>query len=438
MISNITTQCWILALFVRDDGERLLLGDGVYDFKERQQHFKANLIVNDAVDVQGNDGTLLAGQVRRATTQSFDGYVGDATSTPQEIEQYRRDFFAFFLKNHFYEVIYIFQDGTAIKRQKGFLVDAPEIKELFQISPEYHVALNFEDVNYYEYNENAEGQEIYGESADIPIISAAKGGQVWDENGLVWEYSIKNLVYTNEKYDGGINFTYDSTTGTTTVSGTPQWTYAVSGENTLEIPAGTYTISIGETLPFAVGVATRDKSTNVRSGHAIAAGNKKLTFTLSSPAKSYDIYITSLTTGVQINTTSFNIQMETGDTATDFQPFTYSGQEWEVGGHGGVVTIDVDSIDIVYPVITIKGPANSPTLENITTNTRLSFSGNVTSSQTLVIDTRSQTAKLNGTSVISSISGDWLVLAPGINRISYTASNDTAPDATIEWSEVVG
>lgn len=303
MISNITTQCWILALFVRDDGERLLLGDGVYDFKERQQHFKANLIVNDAVDVQGNDGTLLAGQVRRATTQNFDGYVGDATSTPQEIEQYRRDFFAFFLKNHFYEVIYIFQDGTAIKRQKGFLVDAPEIKELFQISPEYHVALNFEDVNYYEYNENAEGQEIYGESANIPLVISGTGGLEWDAYGQVW-----------------------------------------------------------------------------------------------------DAY----------------------------------GQVWEEGGGGGVININVESIDNVYPVLTIPGPSNTPIIENLTTNTSIKFNGNITSSQTLIIDMRAQTAKLNGSSVVSKIEGDWLVFAPGINRISYTASNDTAPDATIEWSEVVG
>lgn len=437
MISNITTQCWILALFVRDDGERLLLGDGVYDFKERQQHFKANLIVNDAVDVQGNDGTLLAGQVRRATTQSFDGYVGDATSTPQEIEQYRQDFFAFFLKNHFYEVIYIFQDGTAIKRQKGFLVDAPEIKELFQISPEYHVALNFEDVNYYEYNENAEGQEIYGESADIPLVSLGQGGQVWDEYGQVWEYSSKNLytpIIRGEDY--GIDATFNTSSGYIELSGTgtQTWSNPIEVTNNLDLPAGTYTFSISEAIPLRVHLRTTVGG--LYTDQTIQAGETSITFTVSGTITEIRMWFSN-TNGTNVDGVKFRTQLEAGSSATSWEN-PYLGQVWEEGGGGGVININVESIDTVYPVLTIPGPSNMPIIENLTTNTSIKFNGNITSSQTLIIDMRAQTAKLNGTSVVSKIEGDWLVFAPGINRISYTASNDTAPDATIGWSEVVG
>lgn len=437
MISGITTKCWILALFVRDDGQRLLLGDGMYEFQQKQQHFKANTIVNDAVDVQGNDGTLLAGQVRRATTQSFDGYIGDATSTPQEIEQYRRNFFAFFLKNHFYEVIYIFQDGTAIKRQKGFLIDAPEVKELFQISPAYHVALNFEDVNYYEYNENAEGQEIYGESADIPLVSAGSGGQVWDEYGIVWEYSSKNLykpIIYGESY--GIDATLNASSGYIELSGTgtQTWSNPIEWTKNVNLPAGTYTFSISNALPVTVNLRTTIGGSGV--DRTISAGDTSVTFTTSDVSTQIRIWFSD-TNGANVDGVKFRTQLESGASATSWEN-PYLGQKWEAGGGGGIVTIDVDSIDIVYPVITIKGPANSPTIEDITTNTRLSFDGNVAASQTLIIDTRSQTAKLNGTSVISSISGGWLMLAPGINQLSYLATNDTAPDATIEWSEVVG
>lgn len=303
MIRDVATKCWILALIIRDDGERLLLGDGAYEFKEKQMHFAANKYVNDTVDVQGNDGLMLAGQVRRAANQPFDGYISDGTTTPQQTEQYRQNFIKFFRKNHFYEVIYIFPDGSAIKRQKGFIVDAPEVKEIRQLSPEYHVSLNFEDVNYYEYNEDAEGEEIYSDSATIPLSTTSSGGQVWDETGLVWD------------------------------------------EN---------------------------------------------------------------------------------------------GQEWEEGGGGGISSVQVDSIDMVYPVLTIQGPANNPVVENISTNTRLEFDGNVTASQTLKVDMRAQTALLNGTSVISRLSGDWLMFKPGINQITYTTTNDSAPNALIEWSEVVG
>ena len=186
-VAGIESRCWILALFERSDGERFLLGDGAYDFKESQQHFAANDIDNDTVEVQGNDGILLAGQVRRPTTQNFDGYIGDATMTKEQIEQYRRDFFTFFRKNFFYKVIYIFPNGETIMRQRGFLVDSPEVQELWQIHPEYHVALNFEDVNYYSYAEDAEGHVIYSGSAIIPLTGASSGGLVWDEYGVVWD-----------------------------------------------------------------------------------------------------------------------------------------------------------------------------------------------------------------------------------------------------------
>lgn len=301
-IQGVTEKCWILALFIRDDGERLLLGDGMYDFKRGQQHFDGNNYENDTVDVQGTDGTLLAGQVRRAADQTFEGYIGDATVSKQTIEEYRRDFFMFFRKNYLYTVVYVFPDGTAIQRRRGFISKAPEVKELWQIHPEYSVSLNFEDVNYYSYAENDQGQEIYEKSVDIPLATASKGGLIWDEVGVVWD-------------------------------------------------------SIGAT--------------------------------------------------------------------------------WEEGS-GGTNIVTVDSVDQVYPVLTITGLTVNPVIENTTTGTILVYGGTVADSQTLKIDMSAQTATLNGTNVIKNISGDWLAFAPGNNTVSYTASNNDAPNATIEWNEVVG
>lgn len=186
-VMGVTPQGWILALFIRSDGERLLLGDGAYEFKDSQQHFDADDFENDTVEVQGNDGTLLAGQVRRASVQSFDGYIGDATTTREQVESYRRAFFMFFRKNFTYTVVYVFCNGTAIQRKRGYIVDAPEVKELWQKFPEYHVALNFEDVNYYAYDEDESGAEIYAKSAAIPSSASASGGLVWDSVGIVWD-----------------------------------------------------------------------------------------------------------------------------------------------------------------------------------------------------------------------------------------------------------
>ena len=147
-LNDIALQGFILALFIRDDGQRFLLGSGYYEFEEEQIHFKANTFQNDIVEVQGNDGIMLAGQVRRASAQDFNGYVGDNTVDRQTIEVKRRDFLGFFRKNYYYTVVYIFHDGTAIQRKKGFIVDAPEVQEIYQFMPKYHISLNFEDVNY--------------------------------------------------------------------------------------------------------------------------------------------------------------------------------------------------------------------------------------------------------------------------------------------------
>lgn len=302
-LNDILTQPYILALFKRDDGERFLLGSGAYDFKESQLHFVANTFSNDVVEMQGSDGALLAGQVRRASTQPFDGYIGDGTTTKIKIEQLRVNFLKYFQKNHHYTVIYIFSDGTAIQRRRGYIVDAPEVKELWQMYPEYHIGLNFEDVNYYKYAENSDGSEKFSNVAKISSSTATTGGLIWDEYGIVWN---------------GI------------------------------------------------------------------------------------------------------------------------GARWEDGGEGGQGLINVDSIVNVHPIITIVGPAYNPTITNISTGQVITFNGNIIEGQTLIINVGQKIVKLNGTSVISDISGDWLYLRPGMNRIAYSIDNAEVNYATIEWQEIVG
>lgn len=170
-LSDITAKAWILALFIRDDGERFLLGDGWYDFKDSLQHFQPDNIANDVVELQGADGQLLAGQVRRSGTQAFDGYVGDATTPKAIIETRRRDFLGFFRARSRYKVVYIFPDGTAIQRQRGYLVEPATVQEMWQFFPEYHVALSFENVPYYEYAEDNTGSEIYAHTAQLTALN---------------------------------------------------------------------------------------------------------------------------------------------------------------------------------------------------------------------------------------------------------------------------
>lgn len=263
-VVSVRARSFILALFIRDDGERFLLGDKGFDFKDSQLHFSANTIENDEVAKQGVDGVMLAGQVRRASVQSFDGYVGDATTLKEEVEQMRRDFIAFFAKGHHFRVIYIDCNRNAWQRKGGYLVDAPEVKELWQIHPEYHVGLNFEDVNYYEYDENAEGEEILSNIISVPISSDVEGGLVWDENGAVSEPA--EIEYDTETASAsGTNISISDAAaaplsdfklkGETSQNGTPTPSapvavQTVTGENVVKISDGqgneqSYTIDLG-------------------------------------------------------------------------------------------------------------------------------------------------------------------------------------------------
>ena len=121
-----------------------------------------------------------------------------------------------------------------------------------------------------------------------------------------------------------------------------------------------------------------------------------------------------------------------------YTKFATIGAEWEEGGTKGATIVNVDAIDNTYPVWQLTGPATNPTLSVLTTNTALTYNGTITASQTLVIDMFNKTATLNGTSVIGNISGDFVYMAPGTNRLAYTAGNTDAPDSTIYWQEVVG
>lgn len=263
-VVSVQPKDFILALFIRDDGERFLLGDKGYDFTDSQLHFAANTIENDEVEKQGADGTMLAGQVRRASVQTFDGYVGDATTPKEEIEQMRRAFIAFFLKGHHYRVIYVDCARNAWQRKGGYLVDAPEVKELFQVHPEYHVGLNFEDVNYYSYDENAEGDEITANLVQVAISSAVEGGLVWDEDGAVSEDAT--VVYDGDTATAsGANISINDAVmapivgfgikGETSQNGTPTPdapvpVQTVTGENVVKISDGqgneqSYTVVLG-------------------------------------------------------------------------------------------------------------------------------------------------------------------------------------------------
>lgn len=357
--------CYILALIKRDDGERLLLGSGFYEFTKEQKHFNPNLFANDVVELQGADGQLLAGQVRRSTAQSFDGYIGDGTTSKQTVEQKRREFFLFFRKQHHYTVVYIMPDGTAIKRDRGYIVDAPAVQELYQVQPKWHVSLAFEDVNYYSYAEDSQGQEIYAFSADLNLASVMGGGLKWDANGAISgptglgdiringdtfqaQYTGKNVFPVNN-ISNNVSVTVNND-GSITVVGTTSSSLDLNA-TMLELNrvtnGATYSFWYeGDTLPagaeFRAGLY--NGSTWVRhllgSGKVLTSSTKSLTGTSNTTNADRLRGQLHLAANTTINAT-FKVQLEKSASPTTFEKY--------VGGAPS------PSPDFPQPVQTVTG-----------------------------------------------------------------------------------
>lgn len=384
-LNEIEAKCFIMALFIRDDGLRFLLGSGAYEFKDSQLMFAGNTIENDVVSVQGNDGYMLAGQVRRPNTQVFDGYIGDASVSKSEVEGYRRDFMAFFQKNHFYTVVYVMADGSAIQRRRGFLVDAPTSQELWQMYPEYHVALNFEDVNYYKYSENDDGEETYAKSADIGLAKVQYGGLIWDNNSEIeisgtgtnitlkgtmeggaiesvemygdteqTTYSGKNLYESIPRENQGLVGTLQAD-GTVAITGKATSNYSdICSNATTNLAAGTYTFSMTKTMPFRVLLRVND-SQNLA---VLEPGAVKGTFTVAYEITQLRVFFFNVTSGTTYNET-VGFQLETGSTQTSFEPYVggtaspnpdYPQEVQTVTGEQTITISDGQGNEQEYPV----------------------------------------------------------------------------------------
>ena len=473
-LDQIETKSFIMALFIRDDNERFLLGTGAYEFKDSQLHFAGNTIENDVVSIQGNDGYMLAGQVRRPNTQVFDGYIGDATTTKSEVEGFRRDFFAFFRKNHFYTVVYIMADGSAIQRRKGFLVDAPTVKELWQMYPEYHVGFNFEDINYYNYTENAQGEETYGKSADVGLAKAMYGGLIWEEDGITTVSGTGTNITLAGTMEGGAieSVELNGDTTQTTISGknlyegSPDFSGTWNNEASWTTSSQTFngmvvkqraeswaginkdiTVTAGKTYTFSVWA----KADTARTS-AIYPTGAGATATVSTSGKDFNITTSwqrySLTFSVSVsgtvrlrfeNKTSLETytyiagyQLEENNSMTSFEPYVggTASPNPDYPQNVNVVTgeqsIEVHAKNLfnvsLYDGITQNTDGTVKSTKYYTATTAVSL--HLEPSTRYTISIRNSNGELNGQGWGIAVNGTWINTTSGTGAVTTDANGD--------------
>ena len=116
----------------------------------------------------------------------------------------------------------------------------------------------------------------------------------------------------------------------------------------------------------------------------------------------------------------------------------YSGGYEYKGGINQIPNINVNSTQPVAPIWTVTGQATNPSITNITTNTTMSYGGTIAAGQTLVVDCLNQTAMIGTADVSRFLSGDWLTLAVGLNKLKYeTASQRDTKKCEISWNGVI-
>jgi len=90
-----------------------------------------------------------------------------------------------------------------------------------------------------------------------------------------------------------------------------------------------------------------------------------------------------------------------------------------------------------YPIITITGPINNPTIGNLTQGNYITIQGSYTNTDTIVIDLDSKLVTVNGATARNLVSGgsNWFSAPPGTSQFYLTGTGTLAgtTTATVTW-----
>lgn len=198
-----------LVKFIRSDGDTLTLTDEirVYDDNDGSNLLAAADPNTTSVNYTEADGGEMIRQQLEPYDQELSGLIVPETSSYWTLMNTLKGFFKI---NYTYKLIYQKRDGSM------FAVNNAWISAGLQLPPrpredycQWTITFTIGSVYWYEYSEDSSGQETYANSVTLPLLSAASGGESWDEVGLVAD--TVGEVWTTGT--GGVQSVYiDSTT----------------------------------------------------------------------------------------------------------------------------------------------------------------------------------------------------------------------------------
>lgn len=258
--------------FIRDDGEKLSFdGEQLYLAQENTLLVRPDPSTT-AVNFTEADGGEMIHQQNTTYDQPVNGLI-----IPKSTDYWTltKQLSLFFKVNHTYKIVYIKKDGSM------FAVSNAWISSGLQIVPvpheeysEWSITMTIGNVNWTEYAEDSQGNEIYSNTITLPLLSSATGGEEWeyqeqdavsgegseieldtDLGATVTDLDIKGdtfqQTYTGKNLFGGLTYeaksnitSWDLTNNILTITPSyidknPGITFSFSNS----LPAGTYTLN---------------------------------------------------------------------------------------------------------------------------------------------------------------------------------------------------
>jgi hypothetical protein len=137
----------------------------------------------------------------------------------------------------------------------------------------------------------------------------------------------------------------------------------------------------------------------------------------------------------------FDSTLQTGSLSISAAPGRVYDRTYDlVYGFGSLTTtttVNNAGWATTYPVVTITGPLANIVVGNVTTNEYLRFSGSITNTDTLVINTYNKLVTLNGLTARNLLLGtsEWFDAPPGNSQYYLTGSLGVVgvTTATVQW-----
>lgn len=172
---------------IRDDNQRFQFDQSEFYLSEDNSFFTGPSISSTDLEYSDVSGGEMIGQRNSTYNLELNGLIVPRATDFYTLYSKLRSFFQI---NHTYTIVTVRSDGTMTARRNAWLANGDGL----QIEPTsredgatFNVEFTIGDVNTYEYAEDSDGNEIYANVVNLPLISASSGGKVWDDVGAEWD-----------------------------------------------------------------------------------------------------------------------------------------------------------------------------------------------------------------------------------------------------------